>query len=348
MKRPSFVILFVTAKCNAKCSFCFYADNINDHHKGIELSAEEYLLISKSAGNIPYLLISGGEPVLRNDLPEIIGYFVENASSKFVTIPSNGLSPEKTYKLFDTLTSRYPGTHFRAAFSLDYPDERHDKVRGVEGCRNSLVESAKRIAALREKKTNLSMDLVTVFIDQSEEDLKNLREFADHNVRPNNHELHVLRADGPGGASDSIDLELFLRELAVFGEKGRVEETRALSAIFRSINNTFLRAMNRLCRGTWTGPCRAGSKFTVIDEYGKVKLCEIRDDILGDLRENEYNLVQILRSKSSLKTIRDMNKDKCTCAWECAMSTNIIFNFRFYPELIYRTLRELFTRRKPQ
>jgi MoaA/NifB/PqqE/SkfB family radical SAM enzyme len=348
MRRPSFVLLFVTSRCNARCSFCFYAENINDLHKDNELTAEEYLSISKSAGHIPYLLISGGEPVLRDDLAEIIGYFVENASSKFITIPSNGLSPEKTFRLFETLTSRYPKTHFRAAFSLDYPDERHDRVRGVKGCRESLLEAARRIAVLRAGRTNLSMDLVTVFIDQSAEDLKNLREFADHNIHPNNHELHILRSDAPGGAVDSVDVNLFLNELTVFGEKGRVKETRALSAIFRGINNTFLRTMKHLCRGIWTGPCRAGSKFTVIDECGKVRLCEIRDDVLGDLRENGYSLMKILHSESSLKTIRDMNKDRCTCTWECAMSTNIIFNPRFYPELIYRTLRELCTRRKSQ
>ena len=348
MKRPSFVILFVTSKCNARCSFCFYADNINRRRTEDELTAGEYDAISKSAGSIPYLLISGGEPVLRDDLEDIIGCFIENASSKFVTVPSNGLSPEKTFTLFDNLTSRYPGTHFRAAFSLDYPDSRHDRTRGVEGCTLSLLEASRRIGELREKRSNLSMDLVTVFIDQSEGDLKALREFAAENIRPNNHELHILRSDTPGGAPASVDIHRFLGELVIFGEKARSRETRALSPLFRGINNTFLGAMKRLCKGEWIGPCRAGTKFTVINEQGKVRLCEIRDDILGDLRKNGYDLKGILRSESSLEAISEMNRDKCTCTWECAMSTNVIYNPRFFPELTCRTFRELITRRNPQ
>ncbi len=348
MRRPSFIILFVTSRCNARCSFCFYADNIVDHNNDNELTSDEYLSISKSAGRVPYLLISGGEPVLRDDLAGIIGSFIEHASSRFVTVPSNGLSPEKTFSLFDKLTSRYPQTHFRASFSLDYPDQRHDRIRGVDGCLNSLLLAARRIAELREDRKNLSMDLVTVFIDQSSEDLEKLREFADQNIRPNNHELHILRSESPGGAPLSLDLTLFLDELSIFGKRARTEETRALSALFRGINNTFLGSMTRLCGGKWTGPCRAGRKFTVIDEYGKVRLCEIRDDVLGDLRENEYNLIKILRSKNTLRTMRKMNRSKCTCTWECAMSTNIIYNPLYYPELLYRTLCELFTRRIPQ
>ena len=342
MRRPSFVILFVTSKCNARCSFCFYADNIARHHAEDELTLDEHLSISKSAGQLPYLLISGGEPVLRDDLAEIIGSFIENASSKYVTVPSNGLSPDRTYRLFDSLTSRYPQTHFRASFSLDYADQRHDRVRGVEGCMDSLLIAARRIAELREDRRNLSMDLVTVFIDQSSDDLRALREFADRNIHPNNHELHILRSDSPGGAPESVDIDLFLDELTIFRERTGTKETRDLSALFRGINNTFIISMKRLCRGNWTGPCMAGRKFTVIDEYGKVRLCEIRDDVLGDLRENEYDLIRILRSARTLRKIREMNRSKCTCTWECAMSTNIIYNPRFFPELLYRSVRELF------
>lgn len=345
MKRPSFVILFVTARCNANCSFCFYGENVRSGAFDNELTTEEYALISKSAGKVPYLLLSGGEPVLRNDLPDIIGYFIENASSRFVTVPSNGLSPDRTRALFENLTSRYPRTHFRASFSTDYADGRHDELRGVKGCLESLKETAGLISSLRKSRRNLSMDLVTVYMGQSSEDLKDLREFARRELKPDNHELHLIRPDGPGGAPGGIDLELFLGELRIFGERARSSETRRLSPLFRGINNTFLSAMPRLCRGTWIAPCRAGSKFTVVDELGNVRLCEIRDEILGNLRECGYDLVSILRSEKARRTISSMNREKCTCTWECAMSTNVIYSFRFLPEIFIRTLRELFTRR---
>ena len=348
MKRPSFVILFVTARCNARCSFCFYGDNVRDASLSEELTAEEYSLISKSAGKVPYLLLSGGEPVLRDDLADIIGYFVENASSRFVTVPSNGLSPERTRTLFESLTSRYPQTHFRASFSVDYADDRHDELRGVKGCLESLKYSAGLISDLRERRDNLSMDVVTVFMGQSAHDLGEVRDFALRELKPNNHELHLLRPDGPGGAPDGIDVDLFLRELHIFGERARSSETRRLSSLFRGINNTFLSAMPRLCRGAWIAPCRAGTKFTVVDELGNVRLCEIRDEVLGNLRDCGYDLISLLRSVDARRTVREMNREKCTCTWECAMSTNVIYSPRFLPGILLRTILELFTRRSPQ
>ncbi|MCD4848850.1 MAG: radical SAM protein [Candidatus Aegiribacteria sp.] len=348
VRQPSFVILFVTARCNAKCSFCFYGDNIARSQHDKELTINEFRAISKTAGSVPYLLISGGEPVLRDDLTEIIECFVENAGSRFVTVPSNGLSPDRTADLFHYLTDHYPETHFRASLSLDYMDERHDVLRGVKGCVDSVVETANRIAQLRESRTNLSMDLVTVFINQTAGDLALLREFAQTEIRPNNHELHLLRPDVPGEVPDQVDIDLFLRELEIFGKNARTSETRTLSPVFRGINNTFLHSMSRLCRGKWIGPCMAGRKFTVINEFGKVRLCELRNELLGDLRENGYDLLEILHSKKSVETVRKMNKGRCTCTWECAMSANIIYNAMFYPEILFRSVREVFTRRISQ
>ena len=348
LKQPSFVILFVTARCNAKCSFCFYGDNIAQPQHDKELTIDEFISISKSAGSVPYLLISGGEPVLRDDLSEIIACFVENAGSKFVTVPSNGLSPDRTADLFNYLTDHYPETHFRASLSLDFADCRHDILRGVEGCVDSVVETADRIAHLRKNRKNLSMDLVTVFIDQTARDLALLREFAQTEIHPNNHELHLLRPDAPGEVPGQVDIDLFLKELEIFGKNARASETRALSPLFRGINNTFLHSMSRLCRGEWVGPCMAGRKFTVINEFGKVRLCELRNEFLGDLRENGYDLLEILHSRKSVETVRKMNKDRCTCTWECAMSANIIYNAMFYPEILFRSAREVFTRRDSQ
>lgn len=348
VRQPSFVILFVTSRCNAKCSFCFYGDNIARSQPGHELSIDEYCAISKHSGSVPYLLISGGEPVLRDDLAEIIGCFIKNGGSRFVTVPSNGLSPDRTADLFLYLTDHYPETHFRASLSLDYMDERHDSLRGVKGCVDSVVETAGRIAQLRKIRRNLSMDLVTVFIKQTSNDLALLREFAQTEIRPNNHELHLLRPDEPGKVPVQVDIDLFLKELAIFGKNARSEETRALSPFFRGINNTFLHSMPRLCSGKWIGPCMAGRKFTVINEYGKVRLCELRSEVLGDLRENGYNLLEILHSKKSIETMRKMNRDRCTCTWECAMSANIIYNPLFYPEILFRSIREALARRTSQ
>ncbi|WP_370648792.1 radical SAM protein, partial [uncultured Parabacteroides sp.] len=64
------VFLFVTGRCNAKCAMCFYAGEMDKKEK--DLTFDEIRKVSETAGEFNRLWISGGEPTLREDLPEII------------------------------------------------------------------------------------------------------------------------------------------------------------------------------------------------------------------------------------------------------------------------------------
>ncbi len=343
--QPSFLILFVTSKCNARCSFCFYGDRVSGTKiKEQELTSEEFKRISERCGKIPYLLISGGEPILRDDIVRIVGYFIENAGVQYVTIPSNGLLPENTERAFDFLTKTYPKVHFRAAFSVDFPDERHDESRGISGCLEGVLEGAGRIRKLKKERVNLSLDIVTVFMHKNCDLHPILRDWVKEKINPDNHELHLLRMEWPEPIPKNLDLEVFLSETTKYMELGRKQETRSLSAFFRGLNDVYIGALKHLVKGKRVSNCFAGRKITVIDETGNVKLCELRPEVLGNLRSENYNLISIL--KKSRKLLREINRRKCSCTWECSVSTNIVCTTKFYPRLLAATVREYFKWRR--
>ena len=103
--------------CNQKCLHCYAANQEYANHDS--LSTEEWKMIideCKAIG-IPQLTFTGGEPTLREDLPELIKY-----SKWFVSrLNTNGLKLTKDYcqRLFDaeldsiqiTLYSRNPKIH---------------------------------------------------------------------------------------------------------------------------------------------------------------------------------------------------------------------------------------------
>lgn len=337
--QPSFLILFVTSRCNARCSFCFYGDRVSAREiKEHELTTGEFQRISEKSGKIPYLLISGGEPILRDDIVKIVGYFIENAGAQYVTIPSNGLLPEKTEQVFNSLTKKYPKVHFRAAFSIDFPDEKHDETRGISGCLDGVLEGAGRIRELQKERTNLSLDIVTVFMHENSNLHPILRNWVREEIAPDNHELHLLRNAWPEPLPKDLDVEVFLWETAKYMEQGRKQETRYLSAFFRGLNDVYIWTLKHLVKGQRVSDCFAGRKITVIDETGNVKLCELRPEVLGDLRSENYNLRSIL--KKSRKLFREINRRKCSCTWECSVSTNIVCSTKFYPRLVAATVRE--------
>ena len=346
-RQPTFLILFVTSRCNAGCSFCFYADRVSaPSGSDAELSADEYRMISERCGRIPYLLLSGGEPLLRDDLTSIVGSFIQNAGARFVNMPSNGMLPDRMRDTFDELTAKYPGTHFRAALSVDFPDERHDAMREREGCLDRLLESAALIRELRGERRNLTLDVVTVFLPGNSGELTQLHSWVEENIAPDNHELHILRAEWPSILADGIDADEFMKALRYYRGKARKSENRWMSSGFRGLTDMWMRIMERLIRGDRIFPCHAGSKIVVVDETGKVRLCELRPELLGDLREYEYSLKRIIRSRSSDELRRCMNAEKCTCTWECAMIMNILMSPKMYPGLIRSTFSEMIGSRR--
>lgn len=125
-KKPIPVTVWnTTSRCNLKCVHC-YAD-AGEKKRG-ELTTEEALSFIDDLANIkvPVLLLSGGEPLMREDIFEI----VEFAKSKglYVSLSTNGtLIDDDTAKKLAELKVDYVGV------SLDGLPETNDRFRGLKG-----------------------------------------------------------------------------------------------------------------------------------------------------------------------------------------------------------------------
>jgi len=120
-RRPIFLNLEVTKRCNARCKHC-------DYWKGPhESELKDYVpLVQK----INPLIISftGGEPLVRKDIFDLIQNIKEKGGLLYLTMVTNGalLNLEKAMKL------RKAGID-QLSISLDFLDERHDQNRGIKG-----------------------------------------------------------------------------------------------------------------------------------------------------------------------------------------------------------------------
>jgi len=76
---PVSLIFFVTSRCNLLCRHCFYWEELNKK-KG-ELELPEIEKIAKSLPNLLTVSLTGGEPYLRPDLPEIASAFEQYAGT---------------------------------------------------------------------------------------------------------------------------------------------------------------------------------------------------------------------------------------------------------------------------
>lgn len=82
-------LIEVTSRCNLKCKFCFADSGINGTDPDIETIGMQFKKVMKSSGNCN-IQISGGEPTLREDLPDIISMALSEGF-KFIQLNTNGI-----------------------------------------------------------------------------------------------------------------------------------------------------------------------------------------------------------------------------------------------------------------
>lgn len=82
------VLLEITQRCNLKCNVCFASSGGESTDPSID-KIKEWLNILVEAGK-PFIHISGGEPTVRNDLPEIIR-MIKDMGFPYIQLNTNGL-----------------------------------------------------------------------------------------------------------------------------------------------------------------------------------------------------------------------------------------------------------------
>ena len=89
---PGLLNILVTSVCDMRCTHCFFTEQLDDApRKKLQMSTREIETISETlGGNLGVLILAGGEPFTRKDLPEIARAFYTNNNLESVYITSNG------------------------------------------------------------------------------------------------------------------------------------------------------------------------------------------------------------------------------------------------------------------
>ncbi len=131
-KRPV-VVWNVTRACNLKCVHCYA--HATDGSATDELTTAEgrHMIDDLAAFGVPVLLFSGGEPLVRKDLPELAAYAVEKGMR--AVISTNGtLISRQTAQMLKQIGLSYVG------ISLDGMQTVNDHFRGVKGAFDKAMQ----------------------------------------------------------------------------------------------------------------------------------------------------------------------------------------------------------------
>jgi MoaA/NifB/PqqE/SkfB family radical SAM enzyme len=204
------------------------------------------------------ILVSGGEPLLRKDVEDVVTALADPKGPPYVAMTTNGwLLDRERYDRFRQL-----GVD-RFSISLDFPDERHDEFRRLPGL-------FKRIESLVADLGPDSNNAINISCVVQKLNFRDMIKFADlgkeWGVRVNFSTYTTMRTG---------EEELLLSKDEVAELREIVREIIALKRVNRNIRTSDY-VLGRIVEFFETGGipnCRAGDRFLVVNPDGTLSPC---------------------------------------------------------------------------
>jgi MoaA/NifB/PqqE/SkfB family radical SAM enzyme len=224
--------------------------------------------------------ISGGEPLLRKDIIEIVKAIKSSGGSGMIVLTTNGrlLTKDKYYALKGVGVDEL-------SLSLDYPDSRHDEYRTLPGLFDRIDAL---LSELREEKDK-GITLACVVQSRNFRDLVKMAEFAHkHRVKVSFSTYTWLRTEDKSWMvprEDLPELREILDQLLAF----RKEHGTVFTSGY---------VFDRMIKFFETGGvpnCRAGEKFLVVNPAGTLSPCGL---ILGDYKDQQDVIERFLKENT--------------------------------------------------
>ncbi len=266
--RPLVVSFEVTHSCTADCMHCDKG-TIKPEPAGL-LHAEDFKRLRAELKPMAVQL-SGGEPLLRPDLEDIVRAVKEPSGLPYTILVTNGrLFTEEKY-----LALRALGVN-QFSISMDFPDQRHDNFRRSPGLYAHLEKLVPKLAAH-------GFDDVAMNTAITRDNLSSLREIYERakqwGVNISYSAYTPLRTHSMDHYISSTDDLALLRRtlddlLDLKAKNGRIANSSwTLSGIY----DFFL-------HGTIPG-CKAGRRFMVVTPTGGLRACSMFDNTYASQQE---------------------------------------------------------------
>jgi MoaA/NifB/PqqE/SkfB family radical SAM enzyme len=303
---PLFVAWDITYKCNLACFFCerqtFYHDKIT---KDLTFNQTKTVVDHLVEADVMSIGITGGEPLLRNDLEDIVQYAVD--SGLVVTLSTNGtlMTKSRARKIVNLVQS--------ISISLDGLADTHDKVRGDNGAYKKTIRGLKVLAEINPRSCAIGVNFVL-----NKHNFQELREVFEI-VRNIGADYFFIQ---PVIGSDSWAIPHSTVEDSV----KQIFELKSKYSQYISQSYYFLNHISDYINGNVPKLCDAGTLYLAINNEGKLFLCpgllRTEENCIGSLLEN--SLFELLNSER-MKRLKETVVPKCNpCLMNCTTEYSLL------------------------
>jgi len=310
--KPQALSLEITHDCIARCIMC----NIWQIPRDVaSLSVDQWLrlLASPLFSNLRELDITGGEPYLVKDLPDLLAGIRDLKHKhlkalRSIAITTNGILTRRVLDYTESILQSLNACNVElvVACAVDAAGPLHDQIRRVEDAWSKVHATIQGLINIRSKFPNLVLGLKTTILPVNVDALDEIADYAVAN------DLFTIMSPciitqgrylNPEKAVDMAFSEQQIQKMIRFYQKGR--------SFWRFHNEQMIRFLQT---GTVKKPCTCGFNYFFIRYDGTLLLCPLLDIPIGNVTES--NLEELLSSPKACRIRRRIGRfpdcSRCT------------------------------------
>jgi heme b synthase len=299
-----------TRNCNLSCVHCRAAATCGPYTGELDTQASFRLLDQIAETGSPIVILTGGEPMLREDIYDIAAYGTR-LGLRMVMAPNGTLiTPETAKKIADSGIQRI-------SVSLDGASaERHDGFRGVEGAFEGALYGIRAA-----KQAGIEFQVNTTITQLNRDQIPQIMKLAEDLGAV---ALHIFLLVPTGRGKYIVDQAITAQEYEetlnwFYDQKSRTNlQLKATCAphYYRILRQ---RARQEGKSVTWqthgldavTRGCLGGTSFCFISHQGIVQPCGFLDLHCGDVTRESF--VHIWQNSEQFQKLRDFDQLKGKC-----------------------------------
>ncbi|MFN7927534.1 MAG: radical SAM protein [Blastocatellia bacterium] len=208
---PVVLNILVTSVCDMRCVHCFFTEELNDKaRKKNQLSTANLQRISETlGGKLPVLILAGGEPFTRKDLPEVVRAFYENNQLESVYLMSNGGIQQRIIPDVSRILDECPKLNVTVALGIDGLKEDHEKIRGKVGSWDKAIDTARQLQEIKKQHPQLDVQTCTCFMNSNQERIFEWYDFLRYDLKPDKINVNYIRPPAHEPRELEIDLNRY-------------------------------------------------------------------------------------------------------------------------------------------
>lgn len=319
---PVLLNILVTSVCDMRCTHCFFTDELDDRpRKKLQMKTDEIHRVSETlGGTLGVLILAGGEPFTRKDLPEVVRAFYENNNLESVYLMSNGQIQKRIFPDVVRILDECPKLNVTVALGIDGLKEQHEKIRQKPGSWDIAINTALELQKIKRQYRRLDVQTCTCFMNSNQDTIFEWYDFLKYELKPDKVNFNYIRPPSADRKELEIDHARYAKLAHLIDEDSR---NAAIKNSYTGEIGFFKAAIDIYMHGLISKTkeeqkaqltCYAGTAGGVIYDEGTVSSCENLEPV-GNLRDFDWNFWKLWNSPA-MKARRIKAANGCFCTHE--------------------------------